>query len=218
MDNVSLSKTSSLFWLGRYAERAYTLSSYIISYSDRMVDDDRTAYLDFCGRLGITETFADKYDFFNKIISDENNSFSISHSLMLAYDNAITLRDQIDTETVAYIQLAYNSVLRSFNKDVNIMDLQKILDYVMSFWGAADDFITDEDVRCTIKAGKFTERVDLFCRFEKGEEYISSAKHRLCNYIKRLDKNHSCDDLKVLLERCGSDFSETEQCILQLFR
>lgn len=219
MDNVSISKANSLYWLGRYTERAYKLAQIITEFYDRMVDYDENAYKEFCSRLGITVEASDKHTFLKKIIADPECPSSIVSSLSKAYDNSIILREQIDTETVAYIQLAYNNVTRLFNTECRIFDLQKVIDNLMSFWGAVDDYIIDDDVRDTIKTGKYMERLDLFCRFGRSMYKIEGCERRLKRYIHHLDTEGVCSDLDDLLTTDSMpDVEKISECIGKLFQ
>ena len=40
MDTVTLSKQNRLFWLGRYAERVYTTTQYMMKQYDRLIDGE----------------------------------------------------------------------------------------------------------------------------------------------------------------------------------
>lgn len=219
MDNVSISKANSLYWLGRYTERAYKLAQIITEFYDRMVDYDENAYKEFCSRLGINVEASDKHTFLKKIIADPECPSSIASSLSKAYDNSIILREQIDTETVAYIQLAYNNVTRLFITECRIFDLQKVIDNLMSFWGAVDDYIIDDSVRDTIKAGKYMERLDLFCRFGRSMYKIEGCERRLRRYIHHLDTEGVCADIDDLLTTGNMpDVDSIAACIGKLFQ
>lgn len=219
MDNVSLSKANSLYWLGRYTERAYKLAHIITDIYDKMVDDDENAYKAFCSKLGISMAANDKNSFIKEIITDPNCQSSIASSLAKAYDNSIILREQIDTESVAYIQLAYNNVNRLFKEDCHIFDLQKVVDNLMSFWGAVDDYILEDDIRDTIKAGKYMERLDLFCRFDRSMYKIEGCEHRLSRYIHHLDTENICQDLDALITPGKKpDVDKIAACIDKLFK
>ncbi|MDO5388776.1 MAG: alpha-E domain-containing protein [Clostridia bacterium] len=220
MDNVSINKANCLYWLGRYAERAYKLSHIISEFYDRMVDYDEGAYKEFCSRLGITLDVSDKEGFLRTIISDRSCPSSIISALSAAYDNSIILREQIDTETVAYIQLAYNDVSRLFNDEsCRIFDLQKVVDGLMGFWGAVDDYIIDDYVRDAIKAGKYVERIDLFCRFDRSTYKIDGCMRRLKRYIGHLDTDGVCSDLdSILAEGTLPDVNKISTCIGKLFQ
>lgn len=218
MDNVSISKANSLYWLGRYTERAYKLAQILMEFYDRMVDYDEEAYKEFCNKLGIKVDAADKNKFMKKMIADTDCPSSIVSSLARAYDNSIILREQIDTESVAYIQLAYNNVTRLFNDRCRVYDLQKVIDNLMSFWGAVDDYIIDDFVRDTIKAGKYMERIDLFCRFGRSMYKIEGCERRLLRYIGHLDTEGVCSELNSLITPGKiPDADKIAACIGKLF-
>ncbi len=219
MDNVSVSKANSLYWLGRYTERAYKLAHIITEFYDRMVDYDEDAYKVFCSKLGIALDVNDKDSFIKAMITDPDCPSSIMSSLSKAYDNSIILREQIDTETVAYIQLAYNSVTRLFADRCRIFDLQRVIDNLMCFWGAVDDYIIEDDIRDTIKAGKYMERLDLFCRFDRSAYKIEGCERRLQRYIHHLDTDNLCEGLDELLaDGSTPDVDKIAACIGRLFK
>lgn len=219
MDNVSVNKANCLYWLGRYSERAYKISQLVVEFYDKMVDLNSTAYDEFCARLGLDYKFNNKEEFLKTLITDKECTSSIAYSLSMAYDNSIILREQIDTETVAYIQLACNNVMRMFNESLRIFDLQKVIDNLMSFWGAVDDYIIEDSVRDAIKAGKYVERLDLFQRFGREAYKINGCKRRLGRYIQHLDTENTCTNIKELLSPdTAHDFKEIESCINRLLK
>ena len=55
MGIISLEKINHLYWLGRYTERVFTTIKSFEGYYDRMIDQDETAYQDFCRRLNIPD-------------------------------------------------------------------------------------------------------------------------------------------------------------------
>ena len=48
MDTVTLSKQNRLFWLGRYAERDYTTTQYMMKQYDHLIDGGTVDYGTFC--------------------------------------------------------------------------------------------------------------------------------------------------------------------------
>lgn len=198
MDHVSLRKAERLYWLGRYAERAYTVSCLLMRYYDRMIDLDQNAYLDFCLRLGIADRYLDKNDFIRRIITDAGDNASITFALKEANDNAMVLRDEIKTESAAYMQLAYNNALRCFTPECRICDLQKIKDSLLAFWGALDDYILNADIRNLIRIGKYTERIDLYTRFAYNATDLQGAESRLLRNLSQLERKGANADLALL--------------------
>lgn len=199
MGTISITQAEKLYWLGRYAERAYTLIGLLVRYYDRMLDADAAAYRYYCEKLGIPDDFHDKMDFTRRILSDVQNPVSIAYSLDQANGNAMILRDRLATETISYIQSAYNAVCRNFQSDLSITAIRDVQSLLLAFWGAVDDMILVDNVRDFIKAGKYTERVDLYTRFEMPPEALAAAKRRLSRSLAHLDSAGVCKDLANML-------------------
>ena len=106
MGIISVEQTNRLYWLGRYAERVYTLVRCYFKSYDTMIDEIRDSYHDFCQMIDIPDIYQDKQDFMKSYPFDENNPDSIISNLIRAYDNAIVLRESIGSESLSYIQLA----------------------------------------------------------------------------------------------------------------
>ncbi|ADU25811.1 alpha-E domain-containing protein [Ethanoligenens harbinense] len=198
MGTVSITQAEKLYWLGRYAERAYTLTGLLARYYDRMLDADADAYREYCMRLGIPDIYRDKTDFLCRILGDAGSQASIAYALGQANINAMLLRDRLATETASYIQSACNAVPQDFQESVSIT-LRNVTGLLLAFWGAVDDLILADDVRDFIKAGKYTERVDLYTRFELGEPSLGAAKRRLSRSLAHIDDAGVCKDLADML-------------------
>lgn len=195
MDNISINKANYLYWLGRYAERAYTTIGYLRQLYDEMVDKNQNAYFEFCTRLGITNDYRDKKDFIKRVISDETSEVSIAYYLSRAYDNAIVLRDTLTSKTLSYIQLACNDLGKcNNNEEYIIVNLQRVTDDLIAFWGAVDDYIIENKVRDLIKAGKYIERLELYNRFKEDENLQRATMKRLSRYAAHLKSNENIAD------------------------
>lgn len=55
-----------------------------------MIDKDENAYVDFCRKLGIENTYSYKQEFITKYLFDENDPNSVMSNLLCAYDNAVS--------------------------------------------------------------------------------------------------------------------------------
>ena len=67
-----------------------------------------------------------------------------------------------------------------------MIEMQKVLDLILAFWGIVDDQIDSEQVRNIIKAGKRIERIDLYARIELPRENLAREVHRM---IPRVEKS-----------------------------
>lgn len=164
MGIISVKQADSLLWLGRYTERVYTTIKMYNQSFDRMIDEEKDSYPDFCDRMDIPNIYKDKDDFMYRYPYDPTNPDSIISTLNRAYDNAIELRETIGSETLSYIQLAIYDWNKASRNQAPLMETQKVIDHIMAFWGIADDIIDDQEVRNILKAGKRIERIDLYAR------------------------------------------------------
>ena len=199
MGNISLNKANNLYWLGRYAERVYRTIYYIRIFHDRMIDENPKAYIEFCDRIGLENRYNSRREFRENYIFDDQAKEGLFASMISTLNLATTLRDVIGTETVSYVQLASNQLLKCKGSQ-SISDLHKVMDNIMAFWGSVDDFIIDNNVRDMIKIGKYVERIDFFNRFDEKEYVIKKSTKRLARYAQKIDVSQLPEDLKYNLK------------------
>jgi uncharacterized alpha-E superfamily protein len=190
MGIISLEQTNRLYWLGRYTERVYTTIRLYSQCYDAMIDNIDEHYEDFCKKLEIPNIYKDREDFNRRYPFDETDENSIYSNLIRAYDNAIVLREEIGSETLAYIQLAIYEMNKANVSKAPLLELQNVEDNILAFWGISDDFIGDEVIRNIIKTGKRIERIDLYARLKLDRKYL----------------RREFDKLASGLGKCGMDF------------
>lgn len=184
MDTLTIARLDNLFWLGRYVERVYqTIRSYMTGY-DKMIDSNENCYHAICVTLGIPDTYSSKEDFITRFGFDSQDSFSIVSNANRAYDNAMLIRDEISTDTLAYIHLAISDLQKAKNDSSPMIFMQKVLDDILAFWGCLDDEVYEGNIRNTVKVGKRIERLDLYTRLKKSKEELQREFERLHHRIK----------------------------------
>lgn len=182
MGAISVEQQDSLYWLGRYTERVYTTITQFSDYFDQMIDQGDTRYQDFCRSLEIPDIYASREDFLQRYCYDETNPDSIISNLLRGFDNALILREILGTRTFSYIQLAVYTMRSAARSSSPLIDLQKVCDNIVAFWGMADDSIMSDRARDLIKTGRRIERVDLYGRMKRPEEVMRLAIRRLTTY------------------------------------
>ncbi len=185
MGIISVENTDRLFWLGRYSERVYTTARLYSESFDEMLDLHTDGYGDFCKKLDIPNIYASKEDFCRRYCFDPEDENSIYSNLVRAYDNAIVLREEIGSEPLSYIQLAVYELNRARESQSPMIELQRVTDNILAFWGITDDLIESENVRNIIKVGKRIERIDLLARLHMGGADLKREVHRLTGRIDR---------------------------------
>ena len=200
MGIISVEQADRLYWLGRYTERVYTTLRFFSQSFDALIDGIADGYRDFCKNIDIPNLYESKDDFVKRYPFDESVPDSIISNLNRAYDNAIVLRESIGSECLAYIQLAIYEMGKAAKSKAPMIELQKVNDNLLAFYGIADDRIDSESIRNIIKAGKRIERIDLYARLGVGKEELEREIHRM---IPRVERSGLEYDPKLLEEIRG---------------
>lgn len=195
---LSVEHSDQLYWLGRYSERVYTTLRYFAERFDSLIEVKNEDYDEFCRRQDIPNIYTSKEDFISRYCFDENDPNSIYANLLRAYDNAIVLREEIGSETLAYIQLAVYAMKKAKLSDAPLVQLQKVVDNIVAFWGMADDDIDSGRVRSMIKLGKRVERIDLYARMKEDPIELRREMKRLNLRIERTVINYNAMKLAHL--------------------
>lgn len=185
MGVISLDRADSLFWLGRYTERVFTTVKVFFQYYDKMIDQNENAYQKFCMELSIPDVYGSRENFVRDYILDEANPDSIISNMKRAYDNALVSRDDVSTESMAYLELCLQAIRREKGSAAPLFELQSVIDDIYAFWGSIDDCILDEETRNIVKCGRYVERMDLYLRLGYG--WVSVAKE-FAKFTKRLER------------------------------
>ncbi|MGN1031652.1 MAG: alpha-E domain-containing protein [Butyricicoccaceae bacterium] len=191
-----------MYWLGRYTERVYTTLKAFYDYYDKMIDRDPDIYQKLCTRLDIPNIYQGADDFIHNFLFDQNNPDSVYLSLNRAMDNGIMLRNEITSESLAYIQLALDMYGASSTSDVPTMALLPVQDYLLAFWGSLDDNASSQRCRDIIKCGKYIERLDLYYRLYYPADKIEKELCKLLNRLPRTGMAYQEDLLEELLAVC----------------
>lgn len=200
MGITSVEQTNRLFWLGRYSERVYTTLRLYYNSFDMMIDEITDSYTEFCRMVDIPDVYGSKEVFKENYPFDEDNPDSIFSNLNRAYDNAIVLREEIGSEALSYIQLAIYDMNKAKISRAPLIEMQRVIDNILAFWGIVDDSIDSEQVRNIIKTGKRIERIDLYARLGIERKELVREIHRLIPRIERSGMEYRKDKLDKLKE------------------
>lgn len=189
-----------LYWLGRYTERVYTTIKFFSSSFDRVINHDESACAEFCRQLDIPNIYTGWDDFLKRYNFDRSNPDSVAANLERVYDNAVVMRDEIGSDTICYIQMAVYALDRAAESETPYLEMQKVSDNMLAFWGITDDQIESENVRNIIKIGKRIERIDLYARLGMPREALKREIRRLSGRIDRTNLHYSAEKVAKLLE------------------
>lgn len=216
---VSTDKANHLYWLGRYSERVFTTLRTFFSYYDLMIDGDTEIYKDYCNSIGIPCVYFSKEDFTNRYIFDKHDENSLYSNLTRAYDNAVVIRSTLSSETLAYIEMALNILKDSKNSVSPLVALQNVIDYLLAFWGSADDFVTDDESRNIMKAGRYVERIDLYIRLKYPKKKILEEYRKLLTRLHKIHINYDTSALNmvsIMINNDDLDYNSRSEAIDEL--
>lgn len=205
MGIVSREQVDRLYWLGRYTERVYTTLKMFAKSFDIMIDQSNYNYVDFCKSIDIPNIYADREDFVKRYPFDPANPDSIISNLTRAYDNAIELRESIGSETLAFIQLAIYEMNRAAESKSPMIELQKVTDNLLAFYGIVDDQIDSENIRNTIKAGKRIERIDMYARLGVNQKELQREVRRMIPRVERSGVKYDTHKLSAISGLVAAD-------------
>ena len=168
MPTISPAKANHLFWLGRYAERVSGQMHFLRHYYDLCLDEgNEEALLEYCRRLSLKDCSPDRDLFLVQHLFGHEPG-TLRHTLNCLNDNSIVLREELCTNTIAYVNLCVAKLKHSdHKKDVNINNLQAISDYALAFWGSVHHFVVNQAVLDMLFLGKHIEYLDMYSRFEE---------------------------------------------------
>lgn len=185
MGSLTLSKINRLYWMGRYAERVHTTLRFLLKYYDELIDGQPKDHHEICRELVIPDIYKDNSDFLFNFTFDPNNPNSMYVAADRMLGNGMTLRETISSETLAYLQMAFNDLLSARDSKSPALEIQKVLDDIMAFRGCFDDIIGDEGIRNVIKCGLRTERVSLNLRLGASDE---DCLKEITKLLRRVEK------------------------------
>lgn len=189
MGIISLEKVDHLYWLGRYTERVYTTARKFTKIFDEMIEKPEGAYKTYCERLNIPDIYESNSQFIESYLFDKNNPDSLCANMNRAYDNAIVLREELSSYVLSYIQMAVD-VFENEKSQAPLLELQMVADYILAFWGCADDYVVNEECRNIMKCGKYIERLDLYFRLSYHTKDIERECQKLENRLQKTRLNY----------------------------
>lgn len=188
--NISTEHSSRIYWLGRYTERAFTTLKSLERLYDKVIDRDAEHYKKYLDCFGMSDTYGDYKAFFHSFIFDKNNICSAAYSLERAYDNGIVLREEISTDSLAYLQLAKDKLRSSENAPQGlVVAMMPLEDILYGFYGCFIDHVYNEEIRDIFLCARSVERVELYIRLKYRTEKIRSEFERFCSFLERIPMN-----------------------------
>lgn len=184
MGTLSLGQINHLFWLGRYMERVKTTLRVSGTVYDTLLDGTADVHR-LCALLSIPDIYDGADDFIGRYMFDADDPNSVISNLNRAFDNAIVMRDLLQSGLLAYVQLAVDAMLAASRSQSPMLEEQEAIDYLYAFWGALDDYMPDVHARYTVRLGASVEQLDLALRLREPNEVAMAELERLRHRLSR---------------------------------
>ncbi len=183
---ISPVKANSLYWLGRYSERIYLELHLLRRCFDMMIDGQPEEYSRYLTDIGNNVAYNSLEEARYGLVHDSSNPVSIISCMERANDNAIILRDEITSGTLAYIQMGLEKLRKAVvdGMEPNVDELQKLTDWMLAFWGSINEKIHNERTRRLLEIGRLVEQIDIHIRFKYKFYRIGDALASLQNLQK----------------------------------
>ena len=200
MGSLTVSKIDRLYWMGRYAERVNTSLRAIMDYYDRLIDGTPMPHEEICTRLAIPDIYENDADFAYRFTFDAANPDSLTTAADRMLGNGMMLRETISSRTLAYLQLAVNSLKDASTSSAPVIEAQQVIDYIMAFRGSFDDGIADESIRDIIKLGFNVEKLSLYLRLGYPDAVCLKEINKLLARVRRAPVRTSSSSFAALLK------------------
>ena len=161
----------SLFWIGRYIERADGTARILDVYlqlllEDVAVDEDTAcrAMLGVMGHEAPPERKLTRTDVVNILAIDRANTASIAYSVNAARENARRARETISTELWEVLNATYSAMPRRVSNDQVHQMFGWVRERMALASGMADATSSRDDAWSFFTLGRYIERADMVAR------------------------------------------------------
>ncbi len=201
---ISPQTAEHLFWIGRYIQRAESMTRLIIDIFDRILDHDLQESHRFYAKLGITLDYQNNQEFLRKAIF-ELEFVSLLSIVNNARENAVLARASLPNRMFGRINGLYlRYQIAKDEPKTSIFWLESTLQELDAIWGNLELNIVHMHEKDLIQLGRVVEKMDLNVRLFDSLEATALDVSRVNDLLLRLGQHsrkvvlHSSDPLKTL--------------------
>jgi uncharacterized alpha-E superfamily protein len=195
---ISVNTARSLYWKGRYLQRAQTMLRELLIGYDNVIDRDFDSGRHHYEKLGVVIDYKNANDFLRQGMYGKYDS-SIVSIIAMARENAIETRNLLDERGFARLNQIHNRLLAECGKVVTPLMLEDFVDDLAFILGIFSSELERSDPYLLIRLGQQVERFDLILRLHGEVDMTSPDIDALHSMAKRLNPHYKP---AVLEERC----------------
>ncbi|MDP2078558.1 MAG: alpha-E domain-containing protein [Sulfuricurvum sp.] len=186
---ITVNAAQSLYWKGRYLQRAQTMLKELVVGYDNVIDRDHDYGRYHYAKLDIEIDYGDAHDFLRQGVYGNHGS-SIASMIMMARENAIETRNLLDERGFARLNLIHSRIVNAYGKVVTPSMLEDLIDDLSFILGIFSSELGRTKAYNFVRLGQYVERFDLILRLYGGFDYVNSELDAMNTIAKRLNRNY----------------------------
>ena len=188
---ISPRTAQNLYWMGRYIQRAESMTRLVISTFDKILDQNPLEGHALYATLGLDVTYSSPQDFLRKAVI-ELEYVSLLSIIECARENAILTRPSLPNRMFSRINALYLKY-QAAKEDLSIVSifwLESTLQELDAIWGNLDLSLVQSKEIPFIQMGKVVEKIDLDIRLFDSLEAAILDVDKLNTLASKLSLNH----------------------------
>ncbi|ATB69203.1 hypothetical protein SJPD1_1091 [Sulfurospirillum diekertiae] len=179
-----------LYWMGRYIQRAESMTRLIIELFDKILDENFAEAKTFYEKLGIELSYDSAQMFLRKTVFDLEYA-SLCDTVNSARENAILTRSHLSNRMFSRINALYLAYKKAKEeRTVSLYWLEGTLKELDSIWGNFELSLVEAKEAPLIQLGKVVERMDLNIRLYDSIEAALMDVEKLNSIAEKVRPNH----------------------------
>ena len=167
---ISPQTAENLYWMGRYIQRAETMTRLIIQSFDKILDIDPDEGTRLYAKMGVELIYKTPQEFLQKSIFGLEYA-SLIYTIDNARENAIVTRSHLPNRMFSRINALYLKYQNAKETlPVSIFWLESTLQELDAIWGNLELSLVEAKEIPFIEFGRITERMDLNIRLYNSME------------------------------------------------
>lgn len=167
---ISPQTAENLYWMGRYIQRAETMTRLVIQSFDKILDIDPDEGTRLYAKMGVELIYITPQEFLQKSIFGLEYA-SLIYTIDNARENAIVTRSHLPNRMFSRINALYLKYQNAKETlPVSIFWLESTLQELDAIWGNLELSLVEAKEIPFIEFGRITERMDLNIRLYNSME------------------------------------------------
>jgi uncharacterized alpha-E superfamily protein len=158
MRYLSIRNADSLYWIGRYLQRFGIVAKESVIAFDDIIDTDFEAGVRLFKKMDYDIEYTNASDFF-KHISIGIDDASLLYYIKMARENAIVIRDIMEDDAFASINIIFNKLSAEQNPTPKFVE--QLLRELYGFWGVIFLKTVKSKLTLFLEFGQIVEAMDM---------------------------------------------------------